>query len=236
MSLRCIIIDDEPNAVDLLEMLIKQYTDWEIMGKCYNGIEALACLRQKTADFVFLDINMPELSGMELAGLLPVNTKIVFTTAYSEYAAESYTYATIDYLLKPVTLKRFLAAVQKIDAHFAKSSAPVVAVTTPASDYFFVKSGKTISKVLLADILFFEGEKEYVKLVTSHEQLLVYRRMKDIESQLMPPFIRVHNSFIINTSQMDKLADNQVYIGNRQIPVSEKFRDAFMELINKRKF
>jgi two-component system, LytTR family, response regulator len=236
MSLRCIIIDDEPNAVQLLEMLITQSTSWEIVGKCYNGIEALACLRQKTADFIFLDINMPQLSGMELAGLLPTNTKIVFTTAYSEFAAESYSYDTIDYLLKPITLKRFLAAAQKIEAHFSKPASGVAVETIPTADYFFVKSGKTISKVLLDDILFFEGEKEYVRLVTVGEQILVYRRMKDIESQLGAPFIRVHNSFIINTRQLDKVSDNQVYIGSRQIPVGEKFREAFMEVINKRKF
>lgn len=238
MNLRCIIIDDEPNAVNLLEMLITQSTEWEVAGKCYNAIEALACLKQKTVDFVFLDINMPQLSGMELAGLLPPQTQIVFTTAYSEFAAESYTYPTIDYLLKPITLKRFLAAARKIETHFSRNREPeqTYTETDPGRAYFFVKSGRTISKVLLDDILFFEGEKEYVRLVTIHEQMLVYRRLKDIETQLGAPFVRVHNSYIINTRQLVKVSDNQVYIGDKQIPVSEKFRDGFMEIINRRRF
>ncbi|HEY9195446.1 MAG TPA: response regulator, partial [Mucilaginibacter sp.] len=109
MSLSCIIIDDEPNAVNLLEMLIRQSTGWQLKARCYNALEALAFLKANQVDFIFLDINMPHLTGMELASLLPARTKIVFTTAYSEYAAESYTFQTIDYLLKPITLKRFLA-------------------------------------------------------------------------------------------------------------------------------
>src|ERR1700761_2510498 len=118
MSLRCIIVDDEPNAVNLLEILIHQTTEWQLMAKCYDALEAMAFLKKNKADFIFLDINMPQLTGMELAALLPIETKIVFTTAYSQYAAESYSFQTIDYLLKPITLNRFLTSTQKIEAHF----------------------------------------------------------------------------------------------------------------------
>src|SRR3569623_1722411 len=118
MSIRCIIIDDEPNAVNLLEILIHQTTQWDLMGKCYDALEAMAFLKKNKVDFIFLEINMPQLTGMELAALLPRETKIVFTTAYSEYAAESYTFQTIDYLLKPITLKRFLTSTQNIESHF----------------------------------------------------------------------------------------------------------------------
>src|SRR5476651_2150836 len=119
MNVSCIIIDDEPDAVDLLELLIKQSTQWQLKAKCYNALEALAFLKINQVDFIFLDINMPQLSGMELAALVPSRTRIVFTTAYSEYAAESYMFNTIDYLLKPITLKRFLSSVQKIEAYFS---------------------------------------------------------------------------------------------------------------------
>jgi len=104
MSLSCIIIDDEPNAVNLLEILIHQTTQWELKGKCYDALEAMAFLKKNKVDFIFLDINMPQLTGMELAAILPKETKIVFTTAYSEYAAESYTFQTIDYLFNPLHL------------------------------------------------------------------------------------------------------------------------------------
>ncbi|QEC77663.1 LytR/AlgR family response regulator transcription factor [Mucilaginibacter ginsenosidivorax] len=236
MNLSCIIIDDEPDAVDLLELLIKQSTQWKLKAKCYNALEALAFLKTNQVDFIFLDINMPQLSGMELATLLPTRTRIVFTTAYSAYAAESYMFNTIDYLLKPITLKRFLSSVQKIEAYFAKYQPEQQPDAVQAQDLFFVKSGKTLRKIVLRDILYFEGEKDYVRLVTAREQLLVYRRLKDIEEQLNPPFIRVHNSYIINYEQLSKIEDNHIYIADKRIPVSEKFRDAFMDLINKKKF
>ena len=236
MSLSCIIIDDEPNAVNLLEILIRQTTEWELMAKCYDALEAMAFLKKNKVDFIFLDINMPQLTGMELAGLLPTETKIVFTTAYSEYAAESYSFQTIDYLMKPITLKRFLTSTQKIEAHFGKKQL-VETVTPPhEKEYFFVKSGKTLSKVRLDEILYFEGEKEYARLVTSTGQLLIYRRLKDIQEQLPLPFVRVHNSYIVNTKLLEKIQDNHIFIAGKQIPVSEKFRPELMTVIQQRMF
>ena len=236
MNLSCIIIDDEPNAVSLLEVLIKQTTNWHLAATCYNALEAISVLNENEVDFIFLDINMPLLRGIELAELLP-QVKIVFTTAYSEHAADSYNYQTIDYLLKPITLKRFLAAIQKIEYYFSKPQALAAAEKDNLSDtYFFIKSGKTLSKVLLADILYFEGEKEYVRVVTTTEQLLIYRRLKDIETQLQLPFVRVHNSYIANIKQLDKIQDNHLFIGEKQIPISDKFREHFMSLIKERIF
>ena len=236
MNLSCIIIDDEPNAVNLLEMLIHQTTPWQLMAKCYDALEAIAFLKKNTVDFIFLDINMPKLSGMELAVLLPKETRIVFTTAYSEYAAESYSFHTIDYLLKPITLNRFLSSTQKIEAHFNNHHAGDLPPSKPEKEYFFVKSGKTLSKIRMEDILYFEGEKEYVRLVTTAERLLIYRRLKDINEQLTLPFIRVHNSYIVNTKQISKIQDNHIHIGGKQIPLSEKFKADFMALIQQRLF
>jgi two-component system LytT family response regulator len=236
MNLSCIIVDDEPNAVNLLEILIQQNTKWQLLGKCYDALETIAFLKGNKPDFLFLDINMPQLTGMELAGLLSKDTKIVFTTAYSEYAAESYTFQTIDYLLKPITLKRFLSAMQKIESYFSSHESNDNAITSTGNEYFFVKSGKVIRKILLGDIQYFEGEKEYVRLVTTAEQILIYRRLKDIEEQLSPPFVRVHNSYIVNTKQLNKIQDNHIYIANKQIPISEKFKDGFMAVIQRRIF
>ncbi len=236
MNLSCIIIDDEPNAVNLLEILIGQNTKWQLLGKCYDALEAIAFLKDNKPDFIFLDINMPQLSGMELAGLLSKDTKIVFTTAYSEYAAESYTFQTIDYLLKPITLKRFLEAMHKIEGYFTFHAASHSAQPAGGSEYFFVKSGKVLRKILMEDIQYFEGEKEYVRLVTPNEQLLIYRRLKEIEEQLNPPFVRVHNSYIVNTKQIVKIQDNHIYIATKQIPISEKFKDKFMGVISQRIF
>jgi DNA-binding LytR/AlgR family response regulator len=238
MSIHCLIVDDEPNAVNLLEMLIRQNTDWDIRGKCYDAREALTFLKTNPVDLIFLDITMPHLTGMEMAPLLPPRTSIVFTTAYSEYAADSYGFPTIDYLLKPITLKRFYAAMQKIEAHFSRPepSAPDNAATPPEDEYFFIKSGRMLHKVLLKDILYFEGDKEYARLVTPTQKLLIYRRLKDIEEQLSSSFARVHNSYIVNISRLDSIRDNHVFIGAKQIPISEKFREAFMLRIKERVF
>lgn len=251
MNLSCIIVDDEPNAVDLLEMFILQNTTWNLLAKCYDAREALAFLKTKTnpIDLIFLDINMPHLTGMEMAALLPASTSIVFTTAYSEYAAESYSFQTIDYLLKPITLKRFYTALQKIEAFFTRpgflpeASAPIASAAQTGlltaqseEDYFFIKSGRMLYKVLLKDILYFEGEKEYARVVTKDQKLLIYRRLKDIEEQLSSSFARVHNSYIVNLARLDAIKDNHVFIGTKQIPISEKFREIFMNRIKQRVF
>ena len=275
MNLRCLIVDDEPNAVKLLEMFILQNTSWDQPAKCYDAREALTYLKTHPVDLIFLDINMPHLTGMEMATLLPPSVRIVFTTAYSEYAADSYGYPTIDYLLKPITLKRFYAALQKIEAHYSRadqtgaaagltgtaSPAPpltanvlssLVTPTSPATpdfplaerqaplpaseEYFFIKSGRAFQKILLKEILYFEGEKEYVRVVTPAHKLLVYRRLKDIEEQLSASFARVHNSYIINIALVESIRDNHIFIGGKQIPISEKFREAFMNRIKQRVF
>jgi DNA-binding LytR/AlgR family response regulator len=217
-------------------MFIRQNTSWDLAGKCYDAPEALSFLKTHPVDLIFLDINMPHLTGMEMAALLPPSTSIVFTTAYSEFAADSYSFPTIDYLLKPITLKRFYAAMQKIEAHFAKPEAPTATDTIPLEEYFFIKSGRMLHKVLLKDILYFEGEKEYARLVTPTQRLLIYRRLKDIGEQLSSSFARVHNSYIVNISRLDSIRDNHVFIGPKQIPISEKFREAFMNRIKEKVF
>lgn len=234
MSLRCIIVDDEPNAVNLLALHIEQTTDWQLVARCYHALEALTFLKSNKADLIFLDINMPRLDGMELAALLPPEMKIVFTTAYSEHAAASYNFHTIDYLLKPITLKRFLAARKKIETALMPARMPETIPSRQEEDYYFVKSGKTLQQIKLSELLYFEGEKEYVRIVTGREEVLVYKRLKEIAEQLPAPFIRVHNSYIVNSSRIDKIQDNHVFIGNKRIPLSEKFKPAFMALIQQR--
>lgn len=236
MNLRCMIVDDEPNAVNLLEVLIGQCTSWQLLARCYNALEAIAFLKDNTVDLLFLDINMPLLSGMELAGLLSGETAIVFTTAHFEHAAESYTFNTIDYLLKPITLKRFLAATKKVEAYFQPRMPVTDKQAETGNEYFFVKSGTELRKILLPEILFFESRKEYVRVVTQTFEILTYRRLKDIEAQLPVPFARVHHSYIVNIRQLNKIQDNHIHIGDMQIPIGEKFRDGLMEMIRKKTF
>jgi two-component system LytT family response regulator len=235
------IVDDEPNAVNLLEVLIGQTTGWHLLAKCLNALEAISFLKNQAVDLIFLDIEMPLLSGMELAGLLPPETAIVFTTAYKEHAADSYSFNTIDYLLKPITLKRFIASTKKIETHFKNHLPPDKKYTDKKEaededNYFFAKTGTELRKILLDEILYFESQKEYVKIVTSKFEVLTYRRLKDIEAQLKPPFTRVHNSFIVNIRQLSKIQASSIYIGDKQIPISDKFKDELMAIIQKRTF
>jgi len=236
------IVDDEPNAVSLLDLLISETTDWQVVARCYNGVEALQALKTNNIELVFLDINMPQLNGMELAALLPKDIKLIFTTAYAEYGAESYLHNALDYILKPITLKRFLATQQKIEAWFLparprESTQPEIAIAHPAAaDHLFIKTGKSFQKVLITDILYIEGEKEYIKLVTVKEELLVFKRMKEVQEQLPPPFTRVHNSYIVNLEKMNKFTDNHILIAGKRIPVSEKYRVPFMDYLNRKLF
>ena len=236
MNLKCIIVDDEPNAVNLLEVLIGQTTGWQLLAKCLNALEAISFLKNNAVDLIFLDIEMPLLNGMELAGLLSVDTAIVFTTAYKEHAADSYSFNTIDYLLKPITLKRFIAATKKIETHFQNQLPAERREIEDEDGYFFVKTGTELRKILLNEILYFESQKEYVKVVTNKFEVLTYRRLKDIEAQLKPPFTRVHNSFIVNIRQLTKIQASSIYIGDKQIPISDKFKDELMAIIQKRTF
>ena len=236
MNIRCIIVDDEPNAVNLLEVLIGQTTGWQLLAKCLNPLDAISFLKNNNVDLIFLDIEMPLLSGMELAGLLSTDTAIVFTTAYKEHAAESYSFNTIDYLLKPITLKRFIASTKKIEHYFQNLQPEKRKDMEDDDGYFFAKTGTELRKILLADILYFESQKEYVKIVTSKFEVLTYRRLKDIEAQLKPPFIRVHHSFIVNIRQLSKIQASSIYVGEKQIPIGSTFRDELMAVIQKRTF
>ncbi|MDB5115707.1 MAG: response regulator transcription factor [Mucilaginibacter sp.] len=235
MTLNCLIIDDEPYAVELLEMFIKDVTSWNIVGKCYEAQHALEMIRDHQPQLLFLDINMPKLTGLELAEMLPPDVKVVFTTAYSVHAAESYRFHTLDYLLKPISLKRFLVTVAKVAAYFTMQDAASLKNPGDAKDFYF-KSGKTLHKIRASDILYFEGQREYVRLVTTNEQLLLYRRLKDIGEQLGLPFIRIHNSYIINMQHVIKVVDNHVYVSDIQIPISDKFRDSFLNAIRDKLF
>jgi two-component system LytT family response regulator len=227
MKLTCILVDDEPNAVDLLDMLINQCTKWTIEGKFHTVRDAAKFIRETPVDLIFLDINMPEVSGLELAALVPKESKIIFTTAYTEYAIDSYNYCTIDYLVKPIMMPRFLATVKKIESGLW--SEPI----HEKEDILFVKSGTTLNNIKIDDILYFEAQREYVRLVTAGESLLVYRRLKDIETQLKLPFIRVHHSFIVNIRKIEKIKDNQIFMAAMNIPITDKYKQRLIEIISK---
>ncbi len=233
MKTTCLIVDDEPNAVNLLKEYIGQISFLELTHACYDALEALAYLRTHSVDLLFLDINMPGLSGMELTALLPPQQKVIFTTAYAEHALESYEKNAVDYLLKPIPFRRFLQAVLKLQG---QAAGPDVAeeLTTVTEDYFFTKSGKQIVRVEYKDILYVEAWKEYVLLFTTAGKLILYKRMKELEEVLPADFQRIHHSYIVNGAAIEKIEDNHVCIADARLPISDKYRSAFMQFIQQK--
>ncbi|MFN7117896.1 MAG: LytR/AlgR family response regulator transcription factor [Saprospiraceae bacterium] len=232
--LQCLIVDDEPFAVNLLEEYIQQTPFLQLAGKCYNAVEALNFLRSNSAHLIFLDINMPQLSGMQLANLLHNEYQIIFTTAYSDYAVESYELNAVDYLLKPITFERFMKAVQKAMA--TRQESRPLPKEEEADSTFFVKSGKAVVKLDFETIMHVEALGDYVVFHLPDEKHVVYKRMKELENILPDYFCRIHNSHIINLNHISKIEDNQVFISAVALPISEKYRDCFWQHIQARLF
>ncbi len=228
MKLSCMIIDDEPFAVNLLEEYISQVPYLQLQHKCYNALEALALLEENKVDLLFVDINMPQLTGMQMVSILPAGQLYIFTTAYSEFAIESYEKDAVDYLLKPVTFERFLKAVNKV---LKLKKMPEAG---EQDDIIFLKTGKAIVQLQYDSVFYIEGLKDYVLFHTSAGKHIVYKRMKELEECLPAQFSRVHNSYIVNRVHIQKIEDSQVAIQDARIPVSEKYRDLFLEKVNRK--
>lgn len=234
MKISCIIIDDEPNALALLEGYIEKIPSLELSGKFFDGVEALEFLKKQKVDVIFTDIQMPLLTGFELADILPRNQKFVFITAYAEHALNSFSFHVIDYLLKPITFKRFNQAVFKIEALGNATEAIAPVDNTPQETFLFAKSGRQIIKINFDDIIFIKGEKEYVNIQLKNDKLLIYKRMKEMEALLPKQFKRVHVSYIVNAQHIQKVINNQVQTGNIKIPISDSYKDAFMRFLEKK--
>ncbi|WP_052732885.1 LytR/AlgR family response regulator transcription factor [Hymenobacter terrenus] len=237
--INCLIVDDEPNAVKLLTAYVAQVPYLHLAHTCYDAGEALTWIQQRRVELIFLDINLPGMSGMELARTVAGDQKIIFTTAYSEFAVQSYETAAVDYLLKPITLGRFLQAVSKA-ADVLKTTATPLALSGalepggPALDHFFIKSGKQIVRVRYDAIRYVEGLKSYVMLVTATDKIIVYKRMQEMEALLPPIFRRVHLSYIINLDHIRSIEENHILLPPTRIPISSKYREAFLTAIKDR--
>lgn len=232
MKLGCIIIEDEPKALKLLQEYVEQVDYLDLLFSSSDPLDALNFTGNHPVDLVFLDINLPTLSGIELASLFKKEIKIVFTTAYSQYAAQSYEHSTIDYLLKPITFSRFLKAVQKARNEHLKNINPEIRDNT--YDSFFVKSGKKIIQLQWSNLYYLEGMKEYVLLVSPTSKTMIFKRMKDLEAIIPLDFERIHNSFIVNIRFIQRIEDNQVFILNKGIPIGKKYKESFYEKLNEK--
>ena len=245
--LRCIAVDDEAYASRLLTAYIQKIPGLELVGTTTNPIEALQWVQAGRVDLVFLDIQMPELTGLQFLKLCGTRCKVILTTAYPEYALEGYEHDVVDYLLKPIAFDRFLRAVQKAQALLVPAlpatAAPVPAAPAPvasvpaANGYLFVKgeSKNKFLRVSHADILYAEALGNYVTLFVAGQRLVTYQTLKELAAQLpQPPFLRVHKSFLIAVDKISMVDGNTVYIGERAIPVGETYRDSLYRLVRER--
>lgn len=230
MKITCIIVDDEPNAVKLLSEYAATISELEVVATCANSVEALQAIEQFSPQLVFLDINMPGISGIDLAAQIGDNTGIVFTTAYAEYAVISYDYNAIDYLLKPISLKRFKTAAEKGSAFLQNRELKTKENNKP-SHCFFIKTGHEMIKIDFKEVIYIEASKEYAILHTAHAKHFYYRRMKELSALLPANFIRIHHSYIINLNFITKVEAHQVYIGNSHFPVSVTYKQDFYRVI-----
>ena len=229
-KLRCIVVDDEPLAVKMLEGYIGRTPDLELLASFNDPVLALGEIRSLTPELVFLDIQMPDLDGMELSRMLPDGTRVIFTTAFKQYAFESYEVSALDFLLKPIRYQKFLEAVQKGREWFSlKDSA--AAAAQPEKDWVYLKADGVLRKVEYADILYVEGMKDYlmVHLRSQRQPLVTHLTMKAAED-ILPgeSFMRVHRSFIVNLSQITSVsAQGDLKVGDTLLHVSEGYREAF---------
>jgi DNA-binding LytR/AlgR family response regulator len=235
MKYQCLIVDDEPIAQQILESYISQIDSLHIAGKCSNAFEALNVLHQEHIDILFLDIKMPSLSGLEMLKTLQNPPKVILTTAFSEFGAESYEYGITDYLLKPIPFERFLKAVNKIvmpkNTDFAKEQAEEKPSSEPT--FIFFKADKKIHKYYFADILFIEGSGNYVKIHSQNDKpLMVLDKLTEMQDKLpLKQFLRVHKSFIVNVSYIKKIEGNMLTIQDKVIPISASYKKNLEGLI-----
>lgn len=233
MILRSIIIDDEPLARELLQNFSEKVSFLETVATFSNGIEALTYLQQHKIDLVFLDIQMPDITGLELLRTLSSRPKVIFTTAYSEYAVEGFNLDATDYLLKPFDFPRFLKAVNKVmELHLLENQPK--ATVEEENDFLFVKDGRELVKVWFDEIDYIQGQKDYVLFKTSTRRLLSLMNMKDLERDLpQGRFLRIHQSYIINTTHLQSLSNDQVTIADETLSVSQSYKQAFRAFLDR---
>ncbi|PXV58906.1 DNA-binding LytR/AlgR family response regulator [Dysgonomonas alginatilytica] len=232
MKLRCVIIDDEPLAIDLLKSYAGQTPYLELVATFENPLDAMETLRAGNIQVLYLDINMPQINGLEFSKTLSASTRIIFTTAYDQYAIDGFRLNALDYLLKPISYTEFLQASNKALEWFKL-------VDSNEASSIFVKSGYRMEKIELADVLYIENQKDYVKfhLEGVLEPVSSLMSMQSLDEKLpAKQFMRVHRSFIVNLHKIKTIERNCIVFGKEYIPVSDSYKDKFMEFLNKHFF
>jgi len=234
--IRCIAIDDEPLALELLQDNISKVPFLQLVAACDNAMEALQVMEQEPVDLVFCDIQMPGLTGLQLIQSMPVKPMFILITAYEKYALEGFNLSVIDYLVKPVALDRFIKACYKAKELFDLKNQPKENTVPATAEYFFVNVEYSLVKITIADIMYIEGLKDYIKihLKSSSKPVVTRMAMKAIEDQLpVKQFIRIHKSYIVGVAFITAIRKTSLFIDNLELPVSDNYRDAIAALTAK---
>ncbi|AXG68909.1 sensory transduction protein LytR [Kordia sp. SMS9] len=221
--LNCILIDDEPLARKGLQAYCDAISFLNVVGVCKNALQANEILHQQSVDLIFLDINMPIVSGLDWLKSLASSPPVIMTTAYPQYALESFSYEVIDYLVKPISFERFLQAVNKVYR---------LTKTTEDEQVFFVKSDKSLKKIHLNEILFVEAMQNYVKIVTTDETIVTHSTLKQLRDHLPDSiFVQTHKSYLISKTHVSEITGNQIVIGDHTIPISVRLKKEVLQQI-----
>lgn len=231
----CLIADDEPMALSLIESYVLKTPFLDLKAKCNNAIEAMQVLEEDNdIELFFLDIQMPDLSGLEFSKLVPQNSRVIFTTAFDQYAIDGYKVNALDYLLKPFDYNEFLSAATKARNYFESQQPISIARPEKKQEFFFIKSEYKQIKINFSEILYIEGLKDYVKiyLKDNPKPILTLMSLKKLEEELPPDnFMRIHRSFIIGLDKIEAIERNHIVIGKEQIAIAPNYKDALMDYI-----
>lgn len=227
--IRCLIVDDEPYARKLLEEFIRKTEELTLVASAKNAMEARAILAKQKVDLLFLDIQMPELTGIDFLKASARPPLVVFTTAYAEYALEGFELDAVDYLLKPFDFNRFLKAVNRITERFQNKQTNSSPANATNKEYIFIKDGTRLVKIDLNSILYIKGSREYVTFVTKTSKTMTLMTMKQLEEELSEDFVRIHNSFIVRLAAVDSISKDEVMIGREALPIGTTYKKLLLQ-------
>ena len=240
MTIKTLIFDDEPLALDILETFIAKMPNLELVARCNNALEGIEALKNHEVDLMFLDIQMPQITGIEFLRSLRNPPAVVFTTAFPDFALEGFELDAVDYLLKPISMDRFMKAVSKATERITIRKQGTDTIEEIGDDYFFVKADKKLIKVNFSDIIYIEGLKDYVIIRQENSRVIALQTMKSLEDKLHSSnFRRVHRSYIVNLGKVLALDGNTLEVMEKGqvkvIPIGKNYRDELLDMINEKK-
>lgn len=234
-NIKCIIVDDEPVAREILESFVAKIDSLSLVGSCKSAVEAFHVINSESVDLIFLDINMPEISGLSFAKTINKNIKIIFTTAYRDYAVDGFDLQAVDYLLKPISFERLLQAINKfLNENQNQLSIPLQEIVPEKSDSFFVRADRKMVRICYDEILYLESLADYIKIHLKDKIVVTRETISNLEVSLpQKDFLRVHRSFVVALDSIDSFTNELIEIGKKQIPISRSYKSAVLSRLCK---